>query len=163
MFGLFSRSKEKEAIKCIEELEQLFPDFLNLAKGISGAEKVPEAVAHHPVVLGFLHGFAFTMVVTASQKLRFDQELQYRIIYQAISNALNRSHEFQEIGYRIMRLQDSQNEEFQEHEALGREYLLGISQGEMVRYMGVMEVPQYLNGRVFTMLEEDGSLPAEDR
>ena len=114
MFGHFWKSKEKKAEQCVRDLSQMFPNYLDVAKGRSGTDKVPDCVAFHPVILGFYYGFAFSVIFTASKKLRFDEETNYRIIYQAICNFFNRPNDFQEFGYRIMRLEDSKDSDFEQ-------------------------------------------------
>lgn len=156
MFGFFGKRSERQILTCIDDLTRLFPDFLDIAKGFSGTEKVPDVVSFHPAILGFLHGFGFTMVSVASTKLGFTEETQYRIVYQAIGNTLNRSDEAQQIGYRIIQLQDMDDQEFVEYEELGCQFLLGLSSGEEVRYMGMQPLLPHLGGKVFSILEKNG-------
>lgn len=164
MFGSFWKSKEKKAIQCTEDLTNMFPNFLDIAKGWNGTDKVPDCIAYHPDILGFLYGFSFGVVSTASRKLRFDEETQYKIIYQAICNVLNRPDDFQEIGYRIIRLEEAWDEDFMEYMRNGRDYALYLvgsdALGTNKRNDAEIEILlKVLSGRVYSIMEENNILP----
>jgi hypothetical protein len=164
MFGSFWKSKEKKAIQCAEDLTNMFPNFLNIAKGWNGTNEVPDCIAHHPEILGFLYGFSFAVVSTASRKLRFDEETQYRIIYQAICNVLNRPDDFQEIGYRIIRLEDAKTEEFMEYMEDGKDLAIqlgvrAVSGTDRESHEEMEFLVKMLRGRVYRIMEENNILP----
>lgn len=164
MFGSFWKSKEKKAIQCTEDLINMFPNFLGVAKGWNGTDEVPDCIAHHPDILGFLYGFSFAVVSTASRKLRFDEEMQYRIIYQAICNVLNRPDDFREIGHRIINLEDAWDEDFVEYMRNGRDFALnfigGIAVGTDKRSEAEMDILlKVLPGRVYSIMEENNITP----
>ena len=73
-----------------DDLTQVFPDVLGLARGIDQNEAVAEAIAFHPIVLGFFNGFGRTMVRVASLRLKLDTEAQALVTYRAIRRSQNR-------------------------------------------------------------------------
>lgn len=164
MFGYFWKSKEKKAVQFSEDLTRSFPNFLDIAKGWNGIDKVPDCVAYHPVILGFLYGFSFMVVTTASRKTRFDDETQYKIMYQAICNFLNRPSDFEDIGWRIIRFEDTKNAEFQEYfdegknlaHTIGWMAITGRDPKEDVDGKILLNI---LQGKVYKIMEESGVLP----
>jgi len=114
--------------------------------------------------LGFLYGFSFAVVSTASRKLRFDEETQYRIIYQAICNVLNRPDDFREIGYRVIKFEDAWDEDFVEYMRNGRDFAFysvgSIAVGTDKRSDAEMDILlKVLPGRVYSIMEENNIPP----
>ena len=66
-----------------------FLNMLSLARGVDQTDLVPNAIAFHPIVHGFLNGFGRIMVRVNALKLNLDAESQALVTYRAITNVMN--------------------------------------------------------------------------
>ena len=160
--SLFSFFKNRKIRKNVNDLSNMFPKFLlMLAKGVNGTNRVHDSVANHPDVLGFMYGFALSIMKPTREKLGFDDETMYFIIYQAIADTLNRSDDMKFLGYRIIRYEDAGHPGFVEHQEMGQEYVVAMV-GLMVedeRSESVIKgIQALMGGKVYEILEENGQI-----
>ena len=146
----------------MNDLSNMFPNFLLvLAKGVNGTNRVHDSVANHPDVLGFMYGFALSIMKLTKDKLGFDDETLYFIIYQAIADTLNRSDDMKFIGYTIIRYEDAGHSGFIEHKNMGHEYVIAMTalMVEEERSESVIKgIQALIGGKVYKILEENGQI-----
>jgi hypothetical protein len=114
-------------VQYAEDLTNVYPDVLGLARGFNQTEPVAEAIAFHPIVLGFFNGFGRTMVRVASLKLGLDTEAQALITYRALANVMNRLGEMDRFETAIEALTTDPTDDFLRYQELGVQYLRAAS------------------------------------
>ena len=82
------------------DLTYAFPDILSLARGVDQTDPIPDPIAFHPIILGFLNGFGRTMVRVAALRLNLD-ESQALVTYRAIANVMNRFARWSDLRDRL--------------------------------------------------------------
>ena len=114
-------------VQYAEDLTNVYPNVLGLARGFNQTEPVAEAIAFHPIVLGFFNGFGRTMVRVASLKLGLDTEAQALITYRALANVMNRLGEMDRFETAIEALTTDPTDDFLRYQELGVQYLRAAS------------------------------------
>lgn len=140
-----------------DDLTQAFPDVLGFARGLDQTEAVAEAIAFHPIVLGFFNGFGRTMVRVASLRLKLDTEAQALVTYRAIANIMNRFGEMERIEHAIHELTNEPTDDFLRYQELGIQYLRAVStSGNQVVTEQILKL---VNQQISMLLDEHGLHP----
>ena len=122
-----STENPSELSEYAKDLTHAFPDVLGLARGFNQDEPVADAIAFHPLVLGFLNGFGRTMLRVASVRLGISSESQALVTYRAIANVMNRFGEMDRFEAAIEELSADPTEDFLRYQELGIQFLRAAS------------------------------------
>jgi hypothetical protein len=140
-----------------EDLTYAFPDVLGLARGPNQTDPVADAIAFHPIVLGFLNGFGRTMVRVASLKLGLNTEAQALVTYRAIANVMNRFGEMEQFEVAIEELSNNPTDDFLRYQELGVQYLRAAStSGNQAITEQILKL---VNQTISTLLDDHGLHP----
>ena len=146
-----------ELVQYAEDLTNAYPDVLGLARGFNQTEPVAEAIAFHPIVLGFFDGFGRTMVRVASLKLGLDTETQALIACRALANVMNRFGEMDRFETTIEALTTDPTDEFLRYQELGVQYLRAAStSGNQAITEQILKL---VNHQISVLLDEHGLHP----
>ena len=144
-------------VQYAEDLTNVYPDVLGLARGFNQTEPVAEAIAFHPIVLGFFNGFGRTMVRVASLKLGLDTEAQALITYRALANVMNRLGEMDRFETAIEALTTDPTDDFLRYQELGVQYLRAAStSGNQAITEQILKL---VNHEISVLLDEHGLHP----
>jgi hypothetical protein len=144
-------------VQYAEDLTNVYPDVLGLARGFNQTEPVAEAIAFHPIVLGFFNGFGRTMVRVASLKLGLDTEAQALITYRALANVMNRLGEMDRFETAIEALTTDPTDDFLRYQELGVQYLRAAStSGNQAITEQILKL---VNHQISVLLDEHGLHP----
>jgi hypothetical protein len=144
-------------VQYAEDLTNVYPDVLGLARGFNQTEPVAEAIAFHPIVLGFFNGFGRTMVRVASLKLGLDTEAQALITYRALANVMNRLGEMDRFETAIEALTTDPTDDFLRYQELGVQYLRAAStSGNQAITEQILKL---VNHQISVLLDEYGLHP----
>ena len=98
---------------------------------------------------------------STKDKLGFDDETMYFIIYQAIADTLNRSDDMKFLGYAIVRYEDAGHSGFVEHQEMGQEYvvaMIGLVVEDERSERVIKGIQALMGGKVYKILEENGQI-----
>jgi hypothetical protein len=146
-----------DLVQYAEDLTNAYPDILGLARGFNQTDPVAEAIAFHPIVLGFFNGFGRTMVRVASLKLGLDTESQALITYRALANVTNRFGEMDRFETAIEALTTDPTDDFLRYQELGVQYLRAAStSGNQAITEQILKL---VNHQISVLLDEHGLHP----
>jgi len=152
-----SIENQSELVQYAEDLTNAYPDVLGLARGFNQTDPVAEAIAFHPIVLGFFNGFGRTMVRVASLKLGLDTEAQALITYRALANVMNRLGEMDRFETAIEALTTDPTDDFLRYQELGVQYLRAAStSGNQAITEQILKL---VNHQISVLLDEHGLHP----
>ena len=139
------------------DLTYAFPDILSLARGVDQTDPIPDPIAFHPIVLGFLNGFGRTMVRVAASRLNLDAESQALVTYRAIANAMNRFGEMERFERSIGQILNDPSDEFLRYQELGIQFLRAAStSGNQAITEQILKLVRH---EVAKLLDENGLNP----
>jgi hypothetical protein len=152
-----SIENQSELVQYAEDLTNAYPDVLGLARGFNQTDPVAEAIAFHPIVLGFFNGFGRTMVRVASLKLGLDTEAQALVACRALANVTNRFGEMDRFETAIEALTTDPTDDFLRYQELGVQYLRAASTSGNQAITD--QILKLVNHQISVLLDEHGLHP----
>ena len=131
-------------------------DILSLARGVDQTGPIPDPIAFHPIILGFLNGLAARWFV-AALRLNLDAESQALVTYRAIANVMNRFGEMERFERSIGQILNDPSDEFLRYQELGIQFLRAAStSGNQAITEQILKLVRH---EVAKLLDENGLNP----